>query len=53
MEDMGLNETVEEDTADGIKFTLDCGSGCAAVGSDVCVVMRKSRINVLEVDSSN
>lgn len=51
--DVGLDDTVEEMTADESEFTINGGSGSASVGPGFRVVMRKRRVGVLEESNGN
>jgi hypothetical protein len=46
---VGLDDAVEESATDETEFTIDRGCGSASVCPGLCVVVRKSRISVLEI----
>ena len=48
MEDMGLDDSVKEMTADEAKLAVDRGSGSPGIRPRLWLVMRKRGIGVLE-----
>lgn len=50
---VGLDDTVEEMTADESEFTIDGCSGTTSVGPRFGVVVGKRRVSVLEEGNSN
>lgn len=53
VEDVGLNDTVEERTSDETELAVDGGSGATSEVPDLRLIMRKSRVGVLQIGDGN